>query len=91
MLGVETGMINSTTQYGLSGMQSAYQGMTRAATDIAGLNNRTQDAGADINAAIGGYAQPLVELHTNLTLFDASANVVSTADDLIGALLDVTA
>ena len=53
MLGVETGMINSTTQYGLSGMQSAYQGMTRAATDIAGLNNRTQDAGADINAAIG--------------------------------------
>lgn len=83
-------MINSTMQTGLSGMQNAYQGMAQAATDIARLNIRTEDAGAGINAAVSGFAQPLLELRTNQTLFDASANVVGASDAMVGSLLDVT-
>ncbi|HDZ08178.1 flagellar biosynthesis protein FlgE [Pseudohongiella sp.] len=83
-------MINSTMQAGLNGMQAAYQGMANSANDIARLNVRTNDAGADINAAVTGFAQPLVELRMNQTLFDASANVVGTSDAMVGSLLDVT-
>ncbi len=84
-------MINSSMQYGLAGMQSAYRATTQAATDIARLNIRTEDAGADINAAVSGFAQPLLEVHTSQSLFDASARVVSASDVMIGTLLDVTA
>lgn len=83
-------MINSAMHNAVSGMQSAYQGMTQAASDISRLNTRTMDAGADINAAVTGFSQPLLELHTNQTLFDASATVVSASDTMIGTLLDVT-
>ena len=72
-------------------MQSAYRATTQAATDIARLNIRTEDAGADINAAVSGFAQPLLEVHTSQRLFDASARVVSASDVMIGTLLDVTA
>lgn len=83
-------MINSTMQNGLNGMQAAYQGLTHSANDIARLNTHTHDAGADINAAVTGFAQPLVELRMHQTLFDASANVVETSDAMLGSLLDVT-
>lgn len=83
-------MINSTMQNGLVGMQAAYQGMTQSATDIARFNTRTDDVGADINATVTGFAQPLVELRTQQTLFDASARVVGTSDAMVGSLLDVT-
>lgn len=84
-------MISSTMQQGLAGMQTAYQGMTRSATDIARFNTQTQDAGAGINAEISGFAQPLLELRMNQTLFDASANVVRASDTMVGTLLDITA
>lgn len=83
-------MISATMQNGLSGMQTAYQGMTQSASDIARLNSRTQDAGTGINAAVAGFAQPLLELRVNQVFFDASANVVSTSDAMVGSLLDVT-
>lgn len=83
-------MINSTAQNGLLGMQTAYQGMAQSASDIARVNTRNDDAGADINAAVTGFAQPLVELRMQQTLFDASARVVATSDAMAGSLLDVT-
>ncbi len=84
-------MINSTLQNGLTGLQAAYQGMTQSASDVARLNIQTQDAGADITAALTGSAQPLLELRMNQTLFDASARVVSASDAMVGSLLDITA
>ncbi|MEX0740401.1 MAG: hypothetical protein WD071_13745 [Pseudohongiella sp.] len=83
-------MINSTMQSGLHGMQTAYQGMTQSAADIARLNTRNNDAGANINAELSGVTEPLVALRMNQNLFDASAKVLSTSDAMIGSLLDVT-
>lgn len=82
-------MINSTIQNGFAGMQAAYQGMAQSATDIA-RKGRNEDAGADINAAVTGFARPLVELRMQQSLFDASAKVVGTSDAMLGYLLDVT-
>ncbi|OFE12402.1 hypothetical protein PHACT_03995 [Pseudohongiella acticola] len=84
-------MTDSTMQIGLGGMQSAYQAMTQAATSVIRASSQTHDAGADINTAVSGLAQPLLDLRMNQTLFDASANVVTTSDAMIGSLLDVTA
>jgi flagellar hook protein FlgE len=87
---MEPVMINSTMQNGLSGMHTAYQAMTQAATEVVRSSTQTHDAGADINAAVTGFAQPLLDLRMNQTLFDASASVVSASDAMIGSLLDVT-
>lgn len=83
-------MINSTIQTGLSGMQTAYQAMAQSATEIARFNVRTSDAGAETNAEVTGFAQPLIELRLNQTFFDASAKVVSASDAMVGSLLDIT-
>lgn len=38
-----------------------------------------------------GIAEPLIELRRQEQLFDASAKVISTADDTLGSLLDIQA
>ncbi|MDH7942877.1 hypothetical protein QGM61_03500 [Pseudohongiella sp. SYSU M77423] len=91
-------MISSTFSYGFSGLQTAYQGMTRSAQDIASANTvdaaGVRDSATEINAGLTGTADTntaLISLKQNLHLFDASARVVSTADQQIGSLLDITA
>jgi len=96
-------MISSSFSYGFSGMQTAYQGMTRSAQDIASANtvdatgvreSGVRDSATEINAGLTGTADTntaLISLKQNLSLFDASARVVSTADQQIGSLLDITA
>ncbi|MDP2127247.1 MAG: hypothetical protein Q8K97_07695 [Pseudohongiella sp.] len=85
-------MSNVTFNTGLYGMNLASQGLAQSAQQITLAGVRGNDGGADTNAAITGSsntAEPLVNLKTNLQLFNASAKVVDTADNMLGNLLDV--
>ena len=97
-------MINSVLNEGIKGMQGSQREMLKSAQDIASQNIRTEggsnpENGEDqvvppVNAAeesgrVGNIAEPLIELRRQELLFTASAKVVSTADDVIGSLLDV--
>lgn len=75
-------------------MQLAGQNMQQSAQQIASAGIVTNDGGATTNAAITGganTAEPLINLKTSVQLFNASAKVVDTADEMIGSLLDVRA
>lgn len=87
-------MSNVTFNTGLYGMNMASQAMAQSAQQIASAGVRGNDGGADTNAALAGNsntAEPLVNLKINLQLFNASAKVVDTANDMLGNLLDVRA
>lgn len=68
---------------GLSGMQYFQRGIEASATKIATWNPQAAD-GADL-------ATETVQSMVNKTGFQASANVVKTADDMLGTLIDLHA
>ena len=77
--------IGSAWQTGISGMQTSQQNMNRAAMDVV-------SSGTEGGRTAGAVpAEPLVDLMVQEKLFTASAKVVSTADEALGTLLDVTA
>jgi flagellar hook protein FlgE len=70
---------------GLIGMQKSQTEMVRSAQQI---------AAAGASAASGkmqDIVEPLVNLKVQAQVFDSSARVVKSADDMIGTLLDVKA
>lgn len=79
-------MLIPAAQQGFYGMQTASQGMNRAATEIAQFG-RTVVA----DSAAASLTEPLIDLKMNQTLFSASAQVVGTSDAMVGSLLDVFA
>ncbi|MDP3516386.1 MAG: hypothetical protein Q8S94_04380 [Pseudohongiella sp.] len=82
----------SSSAVSINSMQFAWQGMAQSAQQIASAGTTARDSGADINAALSGNvntAEPIVNLKINLQLFNASAKVFDTADNMIGSLLDV--
>ncbi len=84
----------SSSAVSINSMQFAWQGMAQSAQQIASAGTTARDSGADINAALSGNvntAEPIVNLKINLQLFNASAKVFDTADNMIGSLLDVRA
>lgn len=85
---------NTGVSTGVYGMQLAGQSMQQSAQQIASAGVRNNDGGAAINAAITGganTAEPLINLKRSVPLFNASAKVVKTSDQMIGSLLDVRA
>jgi len=76
-------MINSTMQIGFSGMRSASAGMAESSRQIAKGGNQVGEAG------MPNQIKSMVSLKENLQLFDASAKVVKTSDQLLGTLLDL--
>lgn len=89
-------MLIPAAQQGFYGMQTASQGMTRAATEIAqfGRTAPLNNAGPDTdttapNTTPGSLTEPLIDLKVNQTLFSASARVVETSDAMVGSLLDI--
>lgn len=69
-------------QQGLQGMQRSQKEMLKSAQDIASANVQTptQD-----------LVEPIINMKVEKLLFTASAKVVETADQTIGALLDIKA
>ena len=78
-------MINSTMQIGFSGMRNASAGMAESSRQIAKGGNQVGEAG------MPNQLKSMVSLKENLQLFDASAKVVKTSDQLLGTLLDLRA
>jgi flagellar hook-associated protein FlgK len=76
-------MINSAIQIGFSGMRNAYAGMVQSSQQIASAG--TQEYGASMPDIL----ENMVSLKENQQLFDASAKVVETSDQMLGTLLDV--
>lgn len=96
----------SLLNQGLQGMQKSQQEMLRSANDIARANidPATQSPGADPASGAGQTQQnnqkveasqdviePLINLKRQEQLFNASAQIVKTADQTLGSLLDVKA
>jgi flagellar hook-associated protein FlgK len=76
-------MINSAMLIGFSGMRNAYAGMVQSSQQIASAG--TQEYGASMPDIL----ENMVSLKENQQLFDASAKVVETSDQMLGTLLDV--
>jgi flagellar hook-associated protein FlgK len=76
-------MINSAMLIGFSGMRNAYAGMVQSSQQIASAG--TQEYGVSMPDIL----ENMVSLKENQQLFDASAKVVETSDQMLGTLLDV--
>ena len=78
-------MIGGVLQQGLMGMQQSTQSMNRSAQDIASLGTVPADA-----ISLNDVSEPLINLKQQQQIFDASAKVVSVADETLGALLETS-
>lgn len=79
-------MINNTLAIGIQGIQDGMYGMENAARKIA-------RAGVDGPQGSAGSGSSLIEPIVDLKLYErsveASAQVVKTADETLGSLLDI--
>ncbi|MBS3804016.1 MAG: flagellar biosynthesis protein FlgE [Oleiphilaceae bacterium] len=82
-------MINNTLAIGVQGIQDGMQGMDNAARRIA----RGGDDGpkGSAGSAGGGLIEPIVDLKLYERSVEASAQIVKTADETLGTLLDIEA
>lgn len=81
-------MINNTLSVGIQGIQDGLSGMDNAARKIA----RGGVDGPQGTAASGhSLAEPIMELNVYERSVEASAQVVKTADETLGTLLDIMA
>ncbi|GGC57896.1 flagellar basal body rod C-terminal domain-containing protein [Marinobacter halophilus] len=79
-------MINNTLSLGIQGIRDGMAGMENAARTIA----RGGVDGPQGNAA-GNLAEPLIDMILYERSVEASAQVVKTADETLGTLLDIRA
>lgn len=77
--------ISPTLSTGLQGVQQGVQGAQRAAQDI------VRAGAVDGPAGSNDVAEPLIDLKLYQRSVEASAQVVKTADETLGTLLDVMA
>jgi len=74
--------INAVLATGIQGVQRGFAQANRAGGEIAGLAGRGDAS---------DLAKPLVELKASEIQVKASADVIKTADDTIGTLIDIRA
>ncbi len=77
--------INSLLGAGLQGLQQSQQNINTAATEIAQVSTSSPLQSST------ELAEPLIEMTLEQQVFDASAKVVTTADEMVGTLLDTSA
>lgn len=98
---MELSPIPSAIQSGLSGVQKAQRGLAESAQNIASLNTNTDNTTAvsagnvSANAAQQNPSNVLtteaVNLVVNEHLAKANINVIKTADEVLGTLIDTKA
>lgn len=81
-------MINNTLGIGVQGIQDAMMGMENAARKIARGGADGPQGTAD---GAGSLVEPIIDLKLYERSVEASAQVVKTADETLGTLLDITA
>lgn len=81
-------MINNTLGIGVQGVQDGMMGMENAARKIArgGVDGPQGSAEGP-----GGLIEPMIDLKLYERSVQASAQVVKTADETLGSLLDIMA
>ncbi|WP_323752443.1 flagellar basal body rod C-terminal domain-containing protein [Marinobacter sp.] len=79
-------MINNTLGIGIQGIQDGMAGMDNAARKIARGGADGPQGSAE---GAGNLAEPMLELNLYKRSVEASAQVVKTADETIGTLLDI--
>lgn len=79
--------VESVMNTGLQGMLASQQRLNESANRIAETAARPV---AEVDP-VEDLAEPLVQMKIDELVFDASAKVVSTADETLGALLDTMA
>jgi flagellar basal body rod protein FlgG len=77
--------VNSVLNTGLHGIQKGFEGVEKAATEIV---RGGADGPAGSNADM---VEPLVDLKLYERAVEASAQIVKTADEVLGTLLDTLA
>ncbi|MDN3637619.1 hypothetical protein QWY82_02245 [Simiduia curdlanivorans] len=102
---VNSSSSTSLLNQGLQGLQKSQQEIQRSANDIARLNIEPTSQANPADPTQAGQAQPsdqkvessqdvvepLINLRRQEQLFNASAQIVKTADETLGSLLDVKA
>ncbi|WP_317931170.1 hypothetical protein [Halioxenophilus sp. WMMB6] len=78
--------IGSVLNEGVSGIRNASEQLYSAATTLANVGTTYQSEGVLVSDA--DITNALVQQRQGQVLFDASAKVVSVADDLAGRLID---
>ncbi len=81
-------MISNTLGIGLQGVQEGLQGMENSARKIA---RGGADGPQGTAAGAGGLIEPLIDLKLYERSVQASAQIVKTADETLGTLLDIDA
>ncbi|MCG2580700.1 MAG: flagellar biosynthesis protein FlgE [Marinobacter sp.] len=81
-------MINNTLGIGIQGIQEGMAGMENAARKIARGGVDGPQGTAD---GAGSLVEPMVQLNLYERSVEASAQVVKTADETLGTLLDIMA
>lgn len=81
-------MISNTLGIGIQGIQDGLQGMDNAARRIA---RGGVDGPQGTASGSGGLLEPMVDLKLYERSVEASAQVVKTADETLGTLLDIMA
>lgn len=81
-------MINNTLGIGLQGVQEGLQGMENSARRIARGGAEGPQGTA---AGVGGLIEPIIDLKLYERSVQASAQIVKTADETLGTLLDINA
>jgi flagellar hook protein FlgE len=77
--------VNSVLDSGLTGVRQGIEGVEKAASDI--VRAGTVDGADGTNDVI----EPIIELRLYQRSVEASAQVVRTADEVLGTLLDTMA
>ena len=81
-------MINNTLSLGIQGIQDGMAGLENAARKIARGGVDGPQGSAE---GVGNLAEPLIEMTLYERSVEASAQVVKTADETLGTLLDIRA
>lgn len=81
-------MINNALGIGIQGIQDGMVGMENAARKIA---RGGADGPQGTAEGAGSLVEPIVELNLYERSVEASAQVVKTADETLGTLLDIKA
>lgn len=83
-------MINNAVGVGLQGVQEGMRGLETTARHIARAGQDGLQGSNNADGA-GGITEPLVNSQLYARSVEASAQVVKTADETVGTLLDTTA
>jgi len=97
MNGIDNSNVGAAFAAGQLGLQSASNGITQAASNIAqrtvesAQNVPSQTTSTSSAASTGSVTDDLISLNVNSINAQASAKVIDTANDMLGTIIDTLA